>query len=126
MLTVAAALLLGQTGLADESLSGLADPTRPQIGVTEVQASPPAGTGPVLQATLVSPGLRRAIISGRSYTIGGRVDGAVIKDIHPFEVVLKQDGQETRLRLMPRLAKEPIVTEGKAVTKKAATGDAAR
>jgi hypothetical protein len=63
-------------------------------------------TGPMLQSTFISASQRRAVISGRSYTVGDKLGGGTITDIQPYEVVLKKADRETRLRLLPKLAKE--------------------
>jgi hypothetical protein len=81
------------------------DPTRPWSGVPD---EAPVYGGPVLQSTLVSDSRREAMISGRKVRIGDRVGAAVVADIRPYEVVLKQDNRETRLRLTPRLEKESM------------------
>lgn len=102
-----AGLLWAAPALAADDLGKLPDPTRPpQIGPETTTARLPV-TGPELQSTMISTAFRRAIISGRSYKVGDRVDGAVLADIQPYEVVLKRGGRETRLRLLPRLVKEP-------------------
>jgi hypothetical protein len=110
-------VMLGVTGLvpaaasADE-ISGLADPTRPAYSVDAPAGSAPAKpTGPLLQSTFISTSQRRAVISGKTYTVGERFGGAVITDIQPYEVVLKQAGRETHLRLLPKLAKETYVVK---------------
>ena len=63
-------------------------------------------SGPVLQSTFISSSSRRAVISGRSYVVSDKIGNAVIAEIQPYEVVLKQGPRETRLRLLPKLAKE--------------------
>lgn len=93
-------------------LKGLTDPTRPYTGPATA-APPPESTGPVLQSTMISPVARRAVISGRSYRVGDRIDGAVVMDIQPYEVTFKRGNRETRLRLSPKLVKEPKTPQGK-------------
>lgn len=89
---------------ADE-LAGLMDPTQPLFGAAAaVAAQKPASSG--LQSTFISAGQRRAVINGRTYKMGDKFSGGVITDIQPYEVVLKRAGGETRLRLLPRLAKQ--------------------
>lgn len=97
-------------------LKGLADPTRPYTAGTgpTVTTPTPEVTGPVLQSTMISPTGRRAVISGRTYHVGEKIGGAVITDIQPYEVTLKRGDRETRLRLFPRLVKEPKPSSGKA------------
>ena len=96
-------LALAPAGQAADSLAGLADPTRPQTDY--VYDGPVYGGGPVLQSTMIAPGFKRAVISGRTYGIGDKLGRAVIADIQPYEVVLKDGAGEKRLRLVPSLAK---------------------
>ncbi|HLD13254.1 MAG TPA: hypothetical protein VJB18_00895 [Burkholderiales bacterium] len=110
----AVALLLVSGAHASEELSKLPDPTRPYRPGAETPAGArEATTGSELQSTMISPTFRRAIISGRTYKVGDRIDGAVIADIQPYEVTLKRSGRETRLRLLPRLTKEPRISAEK-------------
>ncbi len=88
-------------------LKGLSDPTRPYTGGPATAAPAPEATGPVLQSTMISPADRRAVIGGRSYRVGDKVDGAVITDIQPYEVTLKRGDRVDRLRMLPRLVKDP-------------------
>lgn len=92
------------TAAADD-FAGLVDPTQPMFGAAAAAAAQrSAGSG--LQSTFISAGQRRAVINGRTYRTGDKYAGGVITDIQPYEVILKQAGRETRLRLMPKLAKE--------------------
>src|SRR4051812_47915621 len=102
-LSLVAALACPVT-LAQENASNFVDPTRPVSALPE--AVDPVPSGPVLQSTMVAPGVKRAVISGKIYNVGERLGKAVIADIRPYEIVLNQDGRETRLRLVPVLAKE--------------------
>lgn len=99
--------LLVPVSLAVEDIGRLSDPTRPAVGAESpaVPGKAAAPTGPQLQSTMISPTFRRAVISGRSYNVGDKFDGAVIADIQPYEVTLRREGRETRLRLLPRLTK---------------------
>jgi hypothetical protein len=81
------------------------DPTRPFDGAPRVRSAP-VPSGPVLQATRVSSVQKLAVISGRTVSVGDTVDGAVVTDIRPYEVVLEKNGRETTLRMIPRLEKE--------------------
>ncbi len=65
----------------------------------------------MLQSTFISASQRRAVISGKSYTVGDKFGGGTITDIQPYEVVLKKADRETRLRLLPKLAKETYVVK---------------
>ena len=100
--------VIGLAGIATNSLAddfaGLADPTQPlhDAAVTSTQRP----TGSALQSTFVSASQRRAVINGRTYRIGDKFGGGMITDIQPYEVVVKQANRETRLRLLPKLAKE--------------------
>ena len=109
-LYLAGVLGFGLGMLPDAALGRLVDPTRPQIGVA-VHEPAYGGSGPVLQSTYVSPSMKRAVINGKSYTVGDKVRGAVITDIRSYEVVLKQAGREKRLRLLPMLPKTQKTVE---------------
>ena len=91
--------------LAD-ALEGLADPTRPAFGVTGAAGTTGRPASSALQSTFISASQRRAVINGRSYKVGDSYGGGKIADIQPYEVVVKQANRETRLRLLPRLAKQ--------------------
>lgn len=108
-----AALLHASLASAGDDLDRLPDPTRPQVGAETLTESRPAATGPELQSTMISTALRRAVISGRSYKLGDRIDGAVLTDIQPYEVTLRRGNRETRLRLLPKLVKEPKALPGR-------------
>jgi hypothetical protein len=114
----AAVIVAGMAGFiagsqANDSLSGLVDPTQPPYSGTSGAGATaaPKSTGPMLQSTFISTSQRRAVISGKTYTVGEKFGGAVIADIQPYEVVLKQAGRETRLRLLPKLVKETYVVK---------------
>ena len=102
----ATVLLLVSGAYAAEELNKLPDPTRPYRSAAEMPVGE-AVTGPELQSKMISPTFRRATISGRTYKQGDKIGGAVITVIQSYEVTLRQGGQETRLRLLPRLTKEP-------------------
>jgi MSHA biogenesis protein MshK len=92
---------------AEDLPAGLEDPTRPpMLSAGTAGAAMEYHAGPVLQSTFISSSSRRAVISGRSYAVGDKMGNAVIEDIQSYEVVLKQGSRETRLRLLPKLAKE--------------------
>jgi len=96
---------------ANDSLAGLADPTQPPYSGTSGGNAAPKPTGPLLQSTFISTSRRRAVISGKSYTVGDKFSGAVIADIQPYEVVLKKADREMRLRMLPKLAKETYMVK---------------
>jgi len=109
MRTVIAAI--GLMGIMTNSLAndftGLADPTRPAYSMESgAPAATVRPTGPMLQSTFISASQRRAVISGKSYTVGDKFGGGTITDIQPYEVVLKKADRETRLRLLPKLVKQ--------------------
>jgi MSHA biogenesis protein MshK len=92
----------GSGAQAVRAQSVLADPTRPATGAGSVPA--PAEEGAfVLQSTLISPARRVAVINGRSYTVGERVDGARILAIEPYAVQLDAADGRRMLRLLPRI-----------------------
>jgi hypothetical protein len=109
-------LVAALTGIAPicaaDDFAGLADPTQPAYsmdsGVPVAAARP---TGPMLQSTFISASQRRAVISGKSYVVGDKFGGGTITDIQPYEVVLKKADRETRLRLLPKLAKKTQVVK---------------
>lgn len=91
--------LFAAVGVARASdLGDLPDPTHPSGAAT-------GGGVSGLTSILVKPGRKQAVIHGRTVTIGDRVDGAVVVDIRPYEVILKREGRESRMRLVPRLDK---------------------
>jgi hypothetical protein len=96
---------------ANDSLAGLPDPTQPPYSGTSGGIAVSRPTGPTLQSTFISASLRRAVISGKSYTVGDKFGGAVITEIQPYEVVMKRAGKESHLRLLPKLAKETIIVK---------------
>lgn len=93
--------------------AGLQDPTRPSYVAASAGAKAQR-SGPVLQSTFVSVSQRRAVIGGRTYTVGDKLAGAVITDIQPYEVTLKRAGRESRLRLLPKLVKQVSIVKAPA------------
>ena len=85
---------------AGDARAGMVDPTRP---VTFTRAKPVVRSkaGLVLQSTLVSPSRQVVIISGRTYGLGARLNGAVITKIRPYEVTLTRNGRAIPLRFFP-------------------------
>jgi hypothetical protein len=101
MVAVAGLLAVASAWAADP-FAGLPDPTRAYADET------PAA-GPVLQSTFVSATDRRALVGGRIVRVGDRVGSAEVVAIHAHELVLKEGARETRLRLTPKLAKDPTL-----------------
>lgn len=93
-------------GAAADSFSGLADPTKPAYTAAVGTGAAAKPRGSELQSTFISASQRRAVISGKSYMVGDKFGGGTIIDIQPYEVVLKKADRETRMRLLPKLAKE--------------------
>ena len=97
----------------------LGDPTRP----AHFAKSAPSGTvrntkrAPVVSAIRVSATQKVAVIDGKSYRPGDRVAGGQIVDIELYEVVLRVSSRrgggarEVRMRLVPKLNKEPVVSK---------------
>ncbi len=109
---VVAGLAGRMTNSLAEDFAGLADPTQPAYSMaTAAGAATAKPMGPLLQSTFISASQRRAVISGRSYKVGEKFDGGTITDIQPYEVVLKKADRETRLRLLPKLAKETYMVK---------------
>jgi hypothetical protein len=94
------------TGSMADDFAGLADPTQPAYGMTTGKGAAAAPAGSALQSTFVSASQRRAVINGRTYRVGDKYGGGTITDIQPYEVVVKQANRESRLRLLPKLAKQ--------------------
>ena len=104
LVALAAATATASSAMAANSL---ADPTRPSTrAAPSTVPVEPVPQGPVLQSTLVAPERKVAVISGTRVKIGDVYEGARVVDIRPYEVLLSRGGHETRLRLMPKLAKE--------------------
>lgn len=104
------AMALGLAGfmapVSADALEGLADPTRPAFSVAGGAGTTTRPTGSALQSTFISASQRRAVIYGRTYKVGDKYNGGTITDIQPYEVVVKQANRETRLRLLPKLARQ--------------------
>jgi hypothetical protein len=107
--------VIGLAGAATSSLAddfaGLADPTQPAYGTATGAGAAGRSTGSALQSTFISASQRRAVINGRVYKVGDKYGGGTITDIQPYEVAVKQANRETRLRLLPKLAKETQVVK---------------
>lgn len=83
---------------AESDFSALPDPTRP-IAAGESDDVRVRG----LTSIRITSRGRQAVIDGRTVTIGDTVAGGVIQDIRPDEVILKDGGRVSTLRLMPEL-----------------------
>ena len=102
------AILAAALGLNAASISaGMVDPTRPPSWGAMKPHVMTRKRGLELQTTLVSPGRRIAIISGKSYSVGSRIGSARVTEIRSYEVTLVKAGKVTRLRLMPKVTSAP-------------------
>lgn len=81
------------------TLPSLPDPTRP--AKTAPRTTDNASPGLELQSTLVSGGRRTAVINGRLRTVGSRIDGARVIDIQPGRVLVRLNGRDVTLHLIP-------------------------
>ena len=111
LLVMAGLAVVSGVSRAGDIPAGLGDPTRPSYVTAPAGVKAAERRGPVLESTFVSVSRRRAVISGRTYTVGDKFDGGVISDIQPYEVTWKRGGHEVRLRLLPKLAKDAWVAK---------------
>lgn len=103
-----AGLLTASPLWADDALDGLMDPSRPS---SYGAATGGHGGGLVLQSTLVSPQRSVAIISGQRVAVGGKIAGADVVAIRPFEVTLSRAGRQSTLRMLPKSDVEKRLVE---------------
>ena len=94
---MASIFLLGALFALGAQARELSDPTKPNTYTSTARSG--------LQTTIVSSGHRIAIISGRVYHVGDKFQGALIKQINPYEVVMNKKGKIVRLRMVPRVKK---------------------
>lgn len=98
-------LLVPLPARADDPMAGLPDPTRPENLVQARQAARSVDiTRLVLESTLVSPERRLAVVNGKTLAVGDNIDDVKITAITPFEVTAYRNGQQLRMRLLPRNA----------------------
>lgn len=83
---------------AEADLSLLPDPTRP-VGVGEMEGVRSRG----LTAIRITSRDRRAVIDGRTVGVGDSVNGAVVRDIRPEEVILQNGDRVSTMRLSPEI-----------------------
>ncbi len=79
--------------LADEALR---DPTRPYSPVKGIRASSP---GFVVNAIIISPQRRVAILNGRRVAVGGSLDGATVIAIEKDHLILQTGGKRIKAEL---------------------------
>ena len=108
LLLLTAGLFAGHAGA--DVFDQWSDPTRPYTAPAESDRS-----GLRLQYTMVSPQRRVAVINGRRYETGARVDGWEIVAIDATEVVLRDGAKEKRLRLVQGsgFKRPPTIVEAK-------------
>lgn len=80
-------------------LPALPDPTRPVKTAPRTTDDEPSRLE--LQSTLVSGARRTAVINGHLRTVGSRINGAKIVDIQPGRVLVRRDGRDVTLHLIP-------------------------
>lgn len=106
--------IIGHSFVDAHAAAELPDPTRPVFfSKPRAESRSPSKPKLVLQVTLVSPGRRIAIINGRSYVLGSSIRGAVVTEITAYEVALRRNGREIRLRLVPDLIDHESTEEGR-------------
>ena len=89
--------------IANDSLVGLPDPTRPSSALGDGGDGVATGVhGLVLQSVLIAPQRRLAVINGKTLAVGERIGEATVVAIRPQDVVLKRPSGEFTLRLVPR------------------------
>lgn len=84
---------------------GLADPTRPPVGMAETVAATADTGGPVLQSVMLAQGRKVAVISGEMVALGGRYGSSRLVKLTETEAVLKNGGEITVLRMYPLVDK---------------------
>lgn len=95
----AIAMLLLAVPAAAIAQQGIGDPTRP-TSLTEPDAAAAARTPRWrLQSTLIADDRKVAVINGRTVSLGERIEGATLLEIHSDGVTLQSDGQRLTLRL---------------------------
>lgn len=88
--------------VAADSFERWSDPTRPHTGQRSATNTP--GDGMVLQSTLVSRERSMAVVNGRLYSTGDKIGRWQVMAIAPTEVVLRDAGEEKRLRLLSAIS----------------------
>ncbi|HYB66314.1 MAG TPA: hypothetical protein VEC59_13790 [Steroidobacteraceae bacterium] len=99
-----AALPLLAAGGAARAGNPLADPTRPVTAADSAAAAPEPG-GVRVQAVVIRPGSRVAVVDGRLVRAGDRIADIFIEEVTPEGVRYSQDGHSrfARLRCPPPL-----------------------
>jgi MSHA biogenesis protein MshK len=85
----------------------LGDPTQPPAGGGALADAAQAPAGPVLQAIVLEPHRKFAVINGNTVRLGGEFEGARLTRITVSEVTLKNGTETTVLKLFPDVTKTP-------------------
>lgn len=93
---VALALFIIVTPAPGNAEEPLRDPTRPYSPVAGARVSSPRF---VVNAIIISPKRRVAIVNGRRVTVGGSIGDATVVSIEKDELVLETDGKRVTARL---------------------------
>lgn len=106
-LVAALGVLVLQLGVADhasahDELANLPDPTRPSRPAGAHGPGAAGGKLPQLrlESTVVSGHRRLAVINGKIFAVGDAIDGARIKLITPYLVMLEHHGRLVILKLV--------------------------
>lgn len=110
VLAVTVTLLALAAAHADES--PLRDPMQPYRPAEVAAAARPAGPRYDLTAVLIASARRVAVVNGKLYRQGDRVNGAEIIRIEPQAVHLRDGSKDLVVRLSPQPAPAPISGEG--------------
>lgn len=89
-------MLASGTAYADLPLR---DPTRPYTPIKGPRASSPSF---VVNAIIISPERRVAIVNGRRLAVGGSLDGATVMAIEKDHLILETGGKRIRAELNKR------------------------
>lgn len=100
-----------------KKIKGLRDPTQPaelmtlgskeEVDIVEKDQIDESVGSWVLTSTITSPGRKSAIINGKSVFKGDKVNGAIVLEILPATVRIKEDKKETVLKISSRSIKKP-------------------
>jgi hypothetical protein len=118
-----ALLLLAATAAVLAAEAPVRDPMQPFAAVAGDAAVARGEAGYALTAVLISSARRVAVLNGRLYREGDRIDGAEIARIEPSAVHLKQGDRETVVKLAGRVA--PAGTRDTADSSEAVAADSA-
>lgn len=99
----------------------LMDPTRPPDvaphGAAGTVGAPGAAPASRLQSVLIAPGRRIAVIDGVTVPLGGKIGDATLVRVSETEVVLRRDGQNEVLKLLPGIDRKFVKRAARAGVK---------